>query len=1172
VSGLSQNCSSIGVWAASSSLPPVVFTATAGSATGQSVDSATLNAGGVSGFNATSTDTVSVAATPSNLSVTVTNQATTFQQGQTGVTFFITVSNAGPGLTNGNVTVQNTAGTGLTLTSLSGEGWTCSLTAGTCTRPDTLASGGTFSTIQAVGTLSGNAAATVTNTASVTGGGTQPVNPAVTDTIAVVQTQLTLQISHTGNFTPSQAGASYSLLVRNAGNSSTSAGITLTATDNIPAGLTATAISGSGWTCTLATVSCTRSDSLPPGYSYPVISVVVNVTRRTPAVVENTATLSGLGATNFTAFDYTIIGISATVVQSAPSPAAAIQSQTVTFSAKVTSTSGAAPTGSVLFLDNGNAIASAVIVNQVATVGTNILTVGKHLIQAVYSGDSTYGGTPSQGQIVTVAAPASSGLFVSDGTVAGSEEETALVVFDMNGDGIPDLVVPSTFEPTGVIVYYGNGDGTFTTGPVIANIAGAVLGLTVGDLNGDGLPDLILATTGGVVTLLQTPSHQFGNQNTTSINTSNCQFNSNQVTTVIAGDFNLDGRVDIATINECGNLVELFGNGDGTFGTQLATVTSANGAQGSIALADLNGDGIPDFILSDGNNRQIHVLLGLGGGSVSLTPDAPAGTFGASPSKVAVGDFNGDGRQDIAVSDSGTGGPFGSGGGVCIFLGNGNGTFQTPASGCALAAQSSAVVVGDFNGDGKLDVAFSALGSGGAGSGMFVALGNGNGKLQTPQNYTADNGPIAIVSGDLNGDGVTDLAVVNRSTDISLFLGAATRWSVAIAPVGPVTQGETGAQYNVTTTNIGTAASSGAVTASVAFPAGGITATNIAGTGWSCTLATLTCTRSDSLAAGSPSQSIAGSAYPVIAVTVNVSTSAPSLATATATVSGGGATQSASASNSSLTVANTVQLTLIGTLPGATITATVNGTSYTLPAQVAVPANTPVTIAVTSPEAGPGLSTRYVFGEWSDNGAISHNVTPTVNTTLSVTFLTQYQVVTSVYPAGAGTVTPSFWTYAGFLTNVTATPNAGYVFNGYSGNQGGSSPSLNLAVNGPTIEVANFAASAPALSATVIAKTNGTATNQRVWEIDVTNKGIGTAAGVSISGATITLQAGPGPVSVVTPMPVIIGDLPAGQSGGNLITLNFPATTPTTIVQLKLTLTANGGAYTNTVTLNTQLR
>jgi len=122
------------------------------------------------------------------------------------------------------------------------------------------------------------------------------------------QPDLTIAKSHTGNFKPGQTGAIYTITVTNAGNAATTGAVSVT--DSLPAGLTATAIAGTGWTCVLGTLTCTRSDALAPAASYPAITLTINVATNAPASVTNTATVTGGGQVNTgndTAQDVTVI-------------------------------------------------------------------------------------------------------------------------------------------------------------------------------------------------------------------------------------------------------------------------------------------------------------------------------------------------------------------------------------------------------------------------------------------------------------------------------------------------------------------------------------------------------------------------------------------------------------------------------------------------------------------------------------------------------------------------------------------------------------------------------------------------------------------------------------------------------------------------------------------------
>src|SRR5439155_296868 len=130
--------------------------------------------------------------------------------------------------------------------------------------------------------------ASVTNTAAVSGGGeSNTANDTASDLTIILHPDLTIAKSHSGNFTLGQIGAAYTLTVSNAGSGPTSGLVTVT--DTLPAGLTATRLNGTGWTCTLATLTCTRSDVLGAGQSYPSITLTVNVAANAPASVTNTA-------------------------------------------------------------------------------------------------------------------------------------------------------------------------------------------------------------------------------------------------------------------------------------------------------------------------------------------------------------------------------------------------------------------------------------------------------------------------------------------------------------------------------------------------------------------------------------------------------------------------------------------------------------------------------------------------------------------------------------------------------------------------------------------------------------------------------------------------------------------------------------------------------------------
>jgi len=231
---------------------------------------------------------------------------------------------------------------------------------------------------------------------------------------------------------------------------------------------------------------------------------------------------------------------------------------------------------------------------------------------------------------------------------------------------------------------------------------------------------------------------------------------------VAVGDFNADGRPDLAVANQgSSNVSILLGNGGGGGTFQAAVNYAAGSGPVSVAVGDFNGDGSPDLAVPNGNSATVSILLG------NAPPNA--GTFaapvnyaaGSIPRSVAVGDFNADGRPDLAVVNSNSAN-------VSILLGNGDGTFL-PAVNYAAGIGPVFVAVGDFNADGQPDLATAN-----SGNNVSILLGNGNGTFQGPVNYSVGTSPQSVAVGDFNADGWPDLAVANANgNNVSILLGNA---------------------------------------------------------------------------------------------------------------------------------------------------------------------------------------------------------------------------------------------------------------------------------------------------------------------------------------------------------------------------------------------------------------
>ncbi|MDQ6745202.1 MAG: DUF11 domain-containing protein [Actinomycetota bacterium] len=241
-----------------------------------------------------------------------------FAQGDSGRTYTLAASNIGTAATAGTVSVLDAIPSGLSATAIAGTGWSCTLATLTCTRSDPLAAGGSYPPITVTVNVAGNAPASVTNTATVSGGGElNTANDTASDPTTITPTpigplpgnpDLTISKSHAGNFLQGDTARRYTVTARNTGAAAT--GGTVSVLDSMPTGLTATAITGSGWACSLAPLKCTRGDALAPGAAYPPITITVNVAGNAPASVTNTATVSGggeLNTANDTASDPTSI-------------------------------------------------------------------------------------------------------------------------------------------------------------------------------------------------------------------------------------------------------------------------------------------------------------------------------------------------------------------------------------------------------------------------------------------------------------------------------------------------------------------------------------------------------------------------------------------------------------------------------------------------------------------------------------------------------------------------------------------------------------------------------------------------------------------------------------------------------------------------------------------------
>jgi len=354
---------------------------------------------------------------------------------------------------------------------------------------------------------------------------------------------------------------------------------------------------------------------------------------------------------------------------------------------------------------------------------------------------------------------------------------TSVAVGDFNADGILDLAV-TNLTGNSVSILLGNGDGSFATHTDYPTGKGPS-SVALADVNNDGKLDVIVSdTTDGTISVLN------GNGDGT-LQTRVSFPAGTSPTSVVAADFNGDGSPDVALINPdsssstSGALDILIGNGDATF---KAPVSYTVPYPIFVAAADLNGDGNADLVVAsnihpgnpgpEGNSDGLlTVFLGKGDGTFQT---GMSNSLGASaPLSVAIADLNGDGKLDLIAPTTEQvtiPGP----GSVTILFGNGDGTFSnlsTYASSRPYLNAQAYVVASDFNGDSHTDIAVSSS----VGDMVSVFFGNGDGTFRPEMIFGTGPSPSFLAAGDFNGDAQTDLVTADSDgNDVTILLGSTT--------------------------------------------------------------------------------------------------------------------------------------------------------------------------------------------------------------------------------------------------------------------------------------------------------------------------------------------------------------------------------------------------------------
>ncbi|WP_439507045.1 beta strand repeat-containing protein, partial [Sediminibacterium sp.] len=413
----------------------------------------------------------------------------------------------------------------------------------------------------------------------------------------------------------------------------------------------------------------------------------------------------------------------------------------------------------------------------------------------------------------------------------------SFAVGDLDGDGKPDLVVANLISNI-VSVYRSTassgsiGSGSFATKVDFATGDASPVSVAIGDIDGDGKPDLVVANSASNTVSVFRNTSTSGSIGSGSFAAKVDFTTGDRPQSLAIGDLDGDGKPDLVIANLNSNTVSVFRNtaSSGSINTNsfAAKVDFTTGVGSrSVAIGDLDGDGKPDLAVANVSSNTVSVFRNTAtSGSINTNSFAAKVDFitGSSPQSVAIGDLDGDGKHDLAVINS-------SSNTVSIFRNTATsgsieaGSFTAKVDFTTGSAPHS-VTLGDINGDSKLDLTVTNFGSNTISVFRNTAS---SGSISTNSfaakiDFTSGTGPVAVAIGDIDGDSKPDLVVANNnSRTLSIFQ------NIELPPPPTITSfvstsGPVGTLVTITGTNLGNPTS---------ITIGGVAAIPISNTGTS---------------------------------------------------------------------------------------------------------------------------------------------------------------------------------------------------------------------------------------------------------------------------------------------------------------------------------------------------